>query len=417
MSFVWVVHGLSLSSLLGAIVVFTSSGCGDGFEGIKDEGASDGSAPISATDADSDADVAPSPFSLSANVSSLYVGQGEQNVALTIAITRAEGFTTPVTISVNGLPSAVHVGALTLAGGDTSGTLLFGADPSAILGGATISVLGVAGEHSAGTSLTLFVAGRMDFDADGTFVVPQVVPPTLDFYLWGGGGGGAGIYGSGSGKGHGGAGGAALGHVAVTPAEVLTIQVGGGGQAQNDRSGAGGGYTALRRGATLLLLAGGGGGGGYGYRPGGVGGGETGGNGGTNDSGRGGTATAGGLGSGTHTGRDGAAWRGGIGLGGTNADSLPGASPGGGASGSGGGGGGGFFGGGGGGGACGGGGGSGFAHDSVLAIDAVGGGELKNPRLLVGDGQTPPLTSSAYYTAGVGIGGTQGSAEGSATTT
>ena len=401
---------------------FAPTGCGDSFQDIERDEDSGVPAPLadggggSTTDAgpnaDADVDAASTAkFTLSVGPE-LYIAPGEQNITLAVSITRAEGFDDPVTISVNGLPSAVHVGPLTLTDNAT-GTLVFGADPSALIGGATITVLGIAGRLSASASLSLFIAGQWEFDANGAFVVPQVVPPTLDFYLWGGGGGGGGTSGNQNptNGGHGGAGGAALGRVPVTPAEALTIQVGGGGQVKHSSSGSGGGYTALLRDTTPLLLAGGGGGGGYGYgisstilgTDGGAGGGEAGG--GAEGGAQGGTATAGGLGAGTHAMKDGTALLGGLGLGGTGVNSVPGALPGGGAASSGGGGGGGFFGGGGGKPYSGGGGGSGFAADSVLAIG-------ESPRLLTGIGKTPPLTSSVYYAAGVGIGGTRSDAPG-----
>ena len=425
---------------VGASVCFAPTGCGDGFQDIErdeDSGVttSDGGDSNVPGNLDAGEDAATSSkFGISTSVSSIYLDRGEQNVALQVSITRAPSFTTPVTISVNGLPSAVHVSALTLADGDTSGTLFFGADPTAILGGATISVLGVAGDHTARTSLALYIAGQMDFDTDGSFIVPQLETPTLDFYLWGAGGGGGGTNDKRGATaavqgGNGGAGGAAVGRVAVTPGEQLTIRVGARGNVvAGPIAGSGGGFTSVMRGETPLLMAGGGGGGGHGFGyddgssaatgdggDGGAGGG-TAGKTGTFTGGQGGSANAGGAaGNADVKGKAGESFLGGYGAGASATNGTIGGLPGGGGGYFGGGGGGGYFGGGGGGHysggsynrhGTGGGGGSGYAESSVLPLN-------EGALLIAGASQTPPLTDSPYYVTGVGVGGTQGSCTGS----
>lgn len=374
-------------------------------------------------------------FSLSVSVGSVYVDPGEQNVVVPIRLSRASGFTSPVVVTLNGLPSAVRASGLTLTGADESASVLLGADSVAAAGGAKITIVGTAGDESATASFSLFVTGRLlDLDADRSLTLPAIVPPTLDLYVWGAGGGGApggrlcGDYPGATDGGDGGAGGGAVGRIAVAPEDTLEVRVGAGGAEGRSRlSGAGGGYSGVRRGAGWLLIAGGGGGGGYGNSDGlnrfmsGTNGGAGGGAVGAAASGstpaaRGGSATAGGESSwctGDCPGA-GTSLLGGEGQG-TTSKTPAGGAPGGGGAGRGAGGGGGFFGGGGGGvrssnyveGGLGGGGGSGFADASVLPIE----GEAV---LFAGKGRTPPLTESPFYVSGAAVGGAAGRCNGGA---
>ena len=187
--------------------------------------------------------------------------------------------------------------------------------------------------------------------ADQTFTVPAGVL-MVTVKAWGAGGSAYGAVGA--------TGGFAMGELAVTPGEALTVVVGGpGGNSTSYGGGAaswpylgGGGMSAMGRAGVLLLVAGGGGGGGYGgTSAGGPGGGLDGLPGtdaGACTGGGGGTATGGGTG-GSSGGTSGSAGAGGAGA------SLAGS------------GGGGYFGGGGGGNGCGYGGGGGGGSSLVPA--------------------------------------------------
>lgn len=96
-----------------------------------------------------------------------------------------------------------------------------------------------------------------------TYIVPNGVT-SITVKVWGaGGGGGAGSGGGGIG-GNGGGGGFTQTDLAVTPGQVLNIEVGtaGAGAGSNRLGGNGGGYSAVKNGSTFLAQAGGGGGGG-----------------------------------------------------------------------------------------------------------------------------------------------------------
>lgn len=161
-----------------------------------------------------------------------------------------------------------------------------------------------------------------------SFTVPAGVTQVSAVAIGGGGGGSGGEAARNEGMGGGGGGGLAYGTFAVTPGEVLTVNVGAGGTSTSAAAGGAGGASTILRGATTLLSAGGGGGGPFRATTGGAGGtstgtarqgGGTGGGGGAvtlNDAGGGGGGAGGytgngGAGSGTGTGSNAAAGSGG----------------------------------------------------------------------------------------------------------
>ncbi|MCA1807795.1 MAG: hypothetical protein LC687_08120, partial [Actinobacteria bacterium] len=136
---------------------------------------------------------------------------------------------------------------------------------SVVAGGYAYYVGGVSG--TADETVSTFTTSGTD-----TWDVPAGVT-SVSVELWGAGGGGGGGSSSSSG-GAGGGGGYTAATIPVTPAETITIEVGGSGGA-GDRSsggsgtlsgdgGGGGGHSEVRRGGTSLAIAPGGGGGGGG---------------------------------------------------------------------------------------------------------------------------------------------------------
>ena len=438
----WLPLVLGVASAVTACALFTNldgysgqsppastspAGDGEGDGGGPSIVTADGSSPVGPvlTDAGADATSASGAFSLGVTPGMVFLDPGQQNVPLSVTVSRTGSFAAPVTVSINGLPSAVHANSLTLTASDSTGTVNLGADANAVAGAAGITVLGVAGTDSASIPIALFVTGVVQtLTAAGTVTFASPIPPLVDFYAWGGGGAGGGINPS-SGNttpfrgGAGGAGGLAAGRVATSAGASFAVKVATGGALANGAGGSGGGYSVVARGATLLLVGPGGGGGGSGYAetnasdgtPGGAGGGATGANGG----GLGGTSNAGGAADLCGSSCNGTAPSAGSsllgGAGGSEGPgmSMSGGSPGGGPSivrlPSGGGGGGGWFGGGGGGFKIvdpayiiyhgdGGGGGSGHLDPSVTPIGAG---------LFRGSGTNPP--TPAFYRPGVAVGG------------
>lgn len=115
-------------------------------------------------------------------------------------------------------------------------------------------------------SAAALAARRAVFESSTTgvdFVVPVGIT-SLNYSGWGGGGGSSLGNGNDPRGGTGGHGGFVGGTIAVTPGEILTVRVGGGGKTLHIQTsgGGGGGYSGLFRGATPLFVSGGGGGGG-----------------------------------------------------------------------------------------------------------------------------------------------------------
>jgi hypothetical protein len=231
--------------------------------------------------------------------------------------------------------------------------------------------------------------------ADQSFVVPTNVT-SINFEIWGAGGGDGG-----------GSGGFSGGLLAVTPLEVLVLDVGGGGASASGVtgqaygggghgsnpsgiSGGGGGASEIRHGSTPLAIAGGGGGGVSTSIFGGAGGGLIGGSG-SGAGGHGGTQSAGGA-------AGGAGANAGIQLiGGSAVSSL------------GGGGGGGWYGGGAGGTTSlfgGGGGGSSYIGPGVSFANTLAGS------LGTAAGVAAADSGAADYLSGIGVGGATGASGG-----
>jgi hypothetical protein len=157
--------------------------------------------------------------------------------------------------------------------------------------------------------------GQQEYiSASGSFLftVPAGVTQVSAVAVGGGGGGSGGEVGRNEGMGGGGGGGLAYGTFAVTPGEVLNVNVGAGGTSSSGAAGTTGGTTSVQRGGTTLLGAGGGSGGPFRSTAGGAGGTSTGsvrqggGNGGAGGGASGNDAGGGGGGAGGYTGNGGA---------------------------------------------------------------------------------------------------------------
>ncbi len=251
---------------------------------------------------------------------------------------------------------------------------------------------------------------------DQSFTVPAGVT-SLTVKLWGAGGAGGGYHAGIETGGKGGSGAFVTGTLAVTPGEILTLVVAGGGNANGsatygggagaglEGAGSGGGRSAIRRALAEVVTAGGGGGGSTNQTdpisaniPGGAGGLTTGSSGadGT-DYDNTGTRVGGGGGGTQASGGAGGAGAFFGGNAGTAGSMLTGGS---GGNVYGGGGGGGYFGGGGGGGSSGldSGGGGGGGSSFLANLTASGGSAA-------GSADTPGGTADADYVAGIGTGG------------
>jgi len=389
----------------------------------------------------------------SISIASITVTSGTFNQAANANITLTGTFTvnggtfsgTNQTISVGAL--TISSGTFTVTGGTTtvtgavtlSGTGTFNAAGTINVGGNWTKT---GGTFNYGTSTVVFngtaaqavstndtsTATYAAATAGTTWTVPAGVT-AITVKTWGAGGGGGGG-GATIAGGAGGGAGFARADLAVTPAENLTVFVGGGGGLGNTNlngvntagsGGGGGGYSAVKRGGTSLVLSAGGGGGGGGDNTagaavgvGGVGGASTGGTGGNSGAvtgGGGGTQTAGGaagVGNGTPTA--------GASLAGGNGGHLAGAAPAGGTNGGGSGGGGesavGRPGGGGGGAGYYGGGGGGASNAANLSGAGGGGGSNfisgTNTTTSQGSGQNAANNGDADYAGNAGRGGNGG---------
>jgi hypothetical protein len=127
--------------------------------------------------------------------------------------------------------------------------------------------------------LSRVVQGQQEYiSASGAFLftVPAEVTQVSAVVIGGGGGGSGGESGRNEGMGGGGGGGLSYGTFAVTPGEVLNVNVGAAGTTTSAAAGGAGGSSSIQRGATTLLGAGGGGGGPFRATTGGAGGTSTG---------------------------------------------------------------------------------------------------------------------------------------------
>ena len=341
---------------------------------------------------------------------------------VTVNATRANGFTSPIVLSLVNPPNGITFNPATIFG--ASATLSISVAANAIEGReGNIEVRGDCDAGPSNAPLRVRIGHVLEsIAADKTFKVPPGVTK-LVFKLWGAGGGGGCDLGNSAGTpGSGGAGGFASGTLDVVAGEVLTIVVGTGGGGALGAAGGGGGYTAVARndGGTMLLVAGGGGGGGgvgsgsiLDGANGGAGGGDAGANGSSAASGQGATVTTNGLPGARNPqvyspGLGGNPLLGGDGWRDLNVGVTGAGKPGGGGGGTSFGG---ALGGGGGGGGWRGGGGGAGGDANTYAAAAGGGGSgyvapiVLGPSVLPGVAKVPPMTTDKAYGVGVGVGG------------
>ncbi|CAN5403305.1 hypothetical protein BH09MYX1_BH09MYX1_13200 [soil metagenome] len=199
--------------------------------------------------------------------------------SITVTVTRAVGFTDPITVALNGPPPGAGISQQTsviIADVATSGPITFKVDgtetPISDKPGYMVEVRGTSNGATPFTSPPVYFGLQI-----GTLLANVIVgmkantvtvPPyarSIDAKLWGGAGGG-GSYSSScnpSAGGIGGGGGFISAHVPVpgVGAVELEIVLGGGGATSSSCGGGGGGYSAVKAGTDFLIIAGGGGGG------------------------------------------------------------------------------------------------------------------------------------------------------------
>ena len=192
-------------------------------------------------------------FKISVAPGTVRVGPNVGDI-LTVDVTRIDGFTGAINVTVNGLPANVSASPLQITG--VGGSINMGSN-GAQAGEYDVTVVGTSGAQVSTAPLHVHVGGRFQvLTANGTVKIPPGNPKIL-VKLWGGGGGG----GKGTSAGTGGGGGYAEDTLDVTAGEILDVDVGTGGKPSNNGGAGGGGYSAVRRGVTILVQAGGGGGG------------------------------------------------------------------------------------------------------------------------------------------------------------
>jgi uncharacterized delta-60 repeat protein len=104
------------------------------------------------------------------------VRQGGE-ISIDVTVAREEGFIEDILLTADGLPADVSAVELTIAGEETSGTLVIAAAEAAAQGGAAIEIVGSAGELDRTADLRLLIAGEpgsldLSFGDKGVMAIP-----------------------------------------------------------------------------------------------------------------------------------------------------------------------------------------------------------------------------------------------------